>query len=42
MGTLRDEYGPDFAPGARSDMKLETLLEQEGVDSLSEYLRRRR
>ena len=40
--TLRREYGPDFAAGARSDMKLETLLEQEGVDSLSEYLRRRR
>lgn len=42
VGTLRREYGPDFAPSARSDMKLETLLEQEGVDSLSEYLRRRR
>lgn len=42
VGTLRREYGPDFAPGTRSDMKLENLLEQEDVNSLSEYLRRRR
>lgn len=42
VGTLRREYGEDFAPGIRSDMKLQTLLEQEGVNSLSEYLRRKR
>ena len=37
--TLRDEYGQDFAQGARSDMKLETLLERTGMESLSQYLR---
>jgi hypothetical protein len=40
VGTLRQEYGEDFARGARGDMRLDTLLEQAGVDSLSEYLRR--
>jgi len=40
--TLRREYGDDFAPGIRSDMHLETLLEQAGVTSLSEYLHRRK
>jgi hypothetical protein len=40
VGTLRREYGEDFAPGVRSDMRLGTLLEEAGVDSLSEYLRR--
>lgn len=38
--TLRETYGPDFAPGVRSDMKLDTLLEISGADSLSELLRR--
>jgi hypothetical protein len=38
VGTLREEYGPTFAPGARSDMRLETLLEQTGAESLSDYL----
>lgn len=36
IGTLRDTYGED------SDMKLETLLEQTGCSSLSEYLRTHR
>lgn len=40
VGTLRDTYGENFAPGRRSDMKLDTLLEQTGSDSLSDYLRR--
>ncbi len=39
--TLREEYGPQFAPGCRSDMKLETLLEQEGVSSLHELLKKK-
>jgi hypothetical protein len=26
--TLRDEYGPNFAPGVRSDTKLSTLRER--------------
>ena len=28
VGTLRETYGPDFAPGIRSDATLGTLLEQ--------------
>lgn len=40
--TLRDEYGDDFAPGYRSDTKLENLLERERASSLSELLRRKR
>lgn len=39
VGTLRDEYGPDFAPGVRSDMRLDTLLERTGATSLSDLLR---
>jgi hypothetical protein len=42
ISTLRDTYGEDFAQGYRSDMKLETLLDREGADSLSELLRRSR
>lgn len=37
IGTLRDIYGPNFAPGSRSDKKLDTLLDQTGSDSLSDY-----
>ena len=40
--TLRREYGDDFAPGVRSDKRLDALLEDAGVSSLSEYLRRRK
>lgn len=40
VGTLRDEYGDDFAPGVRSDMRLDTLLDQADAESLSEFLRR--
>jgi hypothetical protein len=39
VGTLRQTYGPGFAPGVRSDMRLENLLEREGKTSLSEYLK---
>jgi len=41
VGTLRQTYGDDFAAGYRADMKLETLLEQEGATSLSQLLKRR-
>jgi len=37
IGTLRDIYGDDFASGVRSDMKLDTLLDIAGVDSLSQF-----
>jgi len=39
--TLREIYGDDFATGYRSDTKLETLLEREGADSLSQLLKRK-
>lgn len=42
VGTLRREYGPDFAEGMRSDMRLDTLLDQADASSLSEYLRRQK
>lgn len=40
--TLREEYGDDFASGMRDDATLGTVLDRAGVDSLSEYLRKRR
>lgn len=40
IGTLRETYGEDFAAGYRSDMKLDTLLDITGVDSLSQLLKR--
>jgi hypothetical protein len=39
VGTLRETYGEHFAEGRRSDMKLDTLLEETGSSSLSDYLR---
>ena len=41
VGTLRTIYGSDFASGRRADMRLDSLLEQEGAASLSEILRDR-
>jgi len=38
VGTLRDTYGNGFASGARSDMRLDTLLKQTGTTSLSELI----
>jgi hypothetical protein len=40
--TLRDEYGPSVAKGYRSDAKLGTVLEREGLDSLHDLLKRGR
>jgi len=42
VGTLRRKYGEDFAEGYRSDMRLDTLLENEDAESLAELLKRRR
>ena len=39
--TLRETYGEDFAPGVRSDMKLDTLLMRTGTQSLTELLKKR-
>jgi len=36
--TLRKTYGPDFAPGVRSDMRLDTLRDRMG-ESLSKILK---
>jgi hypothetical protein len=41
VDTLRETYGPDFAPGSRGDKHLSTLLEEAGVDSLSQYLKQK-
>lgn len=40
VGTLREIYGENFAEGYRSDMKLDTLLERERANSLTELVRR--
>jgi hypothetical protein len=37
--TLRQTYGSDFAPGVRSDMRLNTLRERFGEESLSQMLK---
>jgi hypothetical protein len=39
MGTLRKAYGPDFAQGVRSDMRLDTLRDRMGGASLSKIIR---
>jgi hypothetical protein len=38
IGTLRKTYGPDFAPGVRSDMRLDTLRDRMG-GSLSKIIK---
>jgi hypothetical protein len=37
--TLRKTYGPDFAPGVRSDTRLDTLRKQADGESLSKILK---
>jgi hypothetical protein len=39
VGTLRKIYGPDFAPGVRSDTRLDTLRNRAGGESLSKMLK---
>ena len=39
--TLRDEYGPGFASGYRSDAKLKTVLKDAGVNTLDQYRKKR-
>jgi hypothetical protein len=41
VGTLRKTYGPDFAPGVRSDMRLDTLRKRAGGKSLSGILKKK-
>jgi hypothetical protein len=40
VGTLRKIYGPEFAPGARSDMRLDTLRDRTGL-SLTQIIKRK-
>jgi hypothetical protein len=42
VGTLREEYGDDFAEGFRSDAQLGTLLRETDSTSLSDYLKHKR
>jgi len=42
LGTLRGTHGEEFAAGYRSDMKLETLLERTGAESLTDFLKNHR
>ncbi|WP_316395715.1 hypothetical protein [Bradyrhizobium sp. 33ap4] len=39
IGTLRKTYGADFAPGVRSDMRLDTLRDRMGGASLSKIVK---
>ena len=41
IGTLREEYGDNFAKGYRSNTKLGTVLDREGVDDLSQLLKKK-
>jgi len=41
VGTLRKEYGGNFAQGFRSDAKLGTVLKREGVETLDQLLKKR-
>ena len=39
VGTLRKTY-PDFAPGVRSDARLDTLRERDGGKSLTQIVKK--
>ena len=41
VDTLRQTYGDGFAPGARGDMHLRTLLDRTGAPSLRQLVRKR-
>jgi hypothetical protein len=41
IGTLRQTYGEDFAPGRRADMHLDNFLDDVGAQSLTDYVRNR-
>lgn len=40
VGTLRETYGPEFAKGYRSDAKLGTVLDKEGISTLDQLLKK--
>ena len=41
VGTLRKEYGENFAQGYRSDTKLGSVLKREGVETLDQLRKKR-
>ena len=41
VGTLRKEYGPEFAEGYRANTKLGTVLKREGFETLDQLLKKR-
>ena len=41
VGTLRKTYGGTFAEGTRSDATLGTVPNKAGVDTLSQYLKKK-
>lgn len=41
VGTLRETYGDDFAKDYRADAHLSTVLKDAGVDSLTQYLKKK-
>jgi len=41
VGTLRETYGDNFASDVRSDMRLDTLLDRKGANSLSELIHKK-
>ena len=42
VSTLRNEYGDHVAPGYRSDAKLGTVLDKEGLETLDQLLKQSR
>lgn len=40
ISELREKYGDNFAPGYRGNTRLTTVLEREGAESLTEYLKK--
>ncbi len=42
VGTLRKEFGEQFAEGRRSDLLLKNLLAESGANPLDDYLKHRR
>ena len=42
LGTLRETYGDDLLKGTRADKRLDTILEEKGLQSLDQLLREER
>jgi hypothetical protein len=42
IGTLREEYGPNFAKGYRANAKLGAVLKKEGLETLDQLLKKGR